>query len=42
MNLNYEFANALEIIKEMNNMENAYEYSKEYIDFLDKGKTERI
>ena len=31
MNLNYEFANGWKVIKEMNNMENAFEYSKEYI-----------
>ena len=42
MNLNYEFANGWKVIKEMNNMENAFEYSKEYIDFLNKSKTERL
>ena len=42
MNLKYEFANGWKVIKEMNNMENVMEYSKEYIDFLNKSKTERL
>ena len=42
MNIKHEFANGWKIIKEMNNLENAMEYSKEYIDFLNKGKTERL
>ena len=42
MDLKYEFANAWKVIKEMNNMENVMSYSKEYIDFLNKGKTERL
>ena len=39
MNLKYEFENGWKVIKEMNNMENAMSYSKEYIDFLNKIKT---
>ncbi len=42
MNIKHEFANGWKIIKEMNNLENAMEYSKEYVDFLNKGKTERL
>lgn len=42
MNLKYEFENGWKVIKEMNNMENAMSYSKEYIDFLNKSKTERL
>ena len=42
MNLKHEFVNGWKVIKEMNNMENVMNYSKEYIDFLNKGKTERL
>ncbi len=42
MNLKYEFENGWKVIKEMNNMENAMAYSKEYINFLNKSKTERL
>lgn len=42
MNLKYEFENGWKVIKKMNNMENVMNYSKEYIDFLNKSKTERL
>ena len=42
MDLKHEEKNGWKVIKEMNNMENAFEYSKEYIDFLNKSKTERL
>ncbi|WP_455539420.1 aminopeptidase [Terrisporobacter sp.] len=42
MNLDYEFKNGWKVIKEMNNMENVMKFSKEYIDFLNKSKTERL
>ena len=42
MKLKHEYANAWDVIREMNNMDNVMEYSKEYIDFLNKGKTERL
>lgn len=42
MNLKHEFENGWKVIKEMNNMENAMAYSKEYINFLNKSKTERL
>ena len=42
MNLKYELKNGWKTIKEMNNMENVMSYSNEYIDFLNKSKTERL
>ena len=42
MNLKYEPVNGWKVIKEMNNMDNAMSYAKGYIDFLNKGKTERL
>lgn len=42
MELKHEFVNGWKVIREMNNMENAMVYSKEYIDFLNKSKTERL
>ena len=42
MKLKHEYANAWDVIREMNNMDNVMKYSKEYIDFLNKGKTERL
>lgn len=41
MNLKYELRNGWKVIKEMNNMDAVMKYSDEYIDFLNKGKTER-
>ena len=41
MNLKYELRNGWKVINEMNNMDAVMEYSNQYMDFLDKGKTER-
>lgn len=41
MNLKYELKNGWKVINEMNNMDAAMKYADEYIDFLNKGKTER-
>ncbi|MEG0854978.1 MAG: aminopeptidase [Terrisporobacter sp.] len=42
MSLKHEFKNGWNVIREMNNMDNVMGYSKEYLDFLNKGKTERL
>ena len=41
MNLKYELRNGWKVINEMNNMDAVMEYSNQYMDFLNKGKTER-
>ena len=41
MNLKYELRNGWKVINEMNNMDAVMKYASEYMDFLDKGKTER-
>ena len=41
MNLKYELRNGWKVINEMNNMDAVMEYSNQYMNFLDKGKTER-
>ncbi|MGM9535904.1 MAG: aminopeptidase [Intestinibacter sp.] len=41
MELKYELRNGWKVIDEMDNMKNAMQYSDEYMDFLNKGKTER-
>lgn len=41
MELKYELRNGWKVINDMNNMENVMAYSDEYMDFLNKGKTER-
>ena len=41
MNLKYELRNGWKVINEMNNIDAVMKYSDEYIDFLNKGKTER-
>ncbi|WP_455539287.1 aminopeptidase [Terrisporobacter sp.] len=41
MKLNYEVKNGWEVARNNNNLENIFEYSKEYMNFLDNGKTER-
>lgn len=41
MNLKYELKNGWEVIKQMGNINDVMKYSDEYIDFLNKGKTER-
>ena len=38
MELKYELRNGWKVINEMNNMANVLKYSKEYMDFLNKGK----
>ena len=42
MKLNYELRNGWDIIRENNDLENVFNYSKEYMHFLDNGKTERL
>ncbi len=42
MNLKYENVNGWKVIKKMNNIDNVMNYSKEYINFLNKSKTERL
>ena len=41
MELKYELRNGWKVIDEMDNMKNVMQYSDEYMDFLNKGKTER-
>ena len=41
MNLKYELRNGWKVINEMNNIDAVMKYSDEYMDFLNKGKTER-
>ncbi|WP_343102105.1 aminopeptidase [Romboutsia sp. MSSM.1001216sp_RTP31141st1_G3_RTP31141_220114] len=41
MNLKYEAKNAWDIERSKNNIEDVMSYSKDYMQFLDKGKTER-
>ena len=41
MNLKYELRNGCKVINEMNNIDAVMKYSDEYMDFLNKGKTER-
>ena len=41
MELKHEFKNAWDVIRENNSMENVMDYSKGYMNFLNKGKTER-
>ena len=41
MELKYELRNGWKVIDEMNNMKDLMQYSDEYMDFLNKGKTER-
>ncbi len=41
MKLNYELRNGWDVIRENNNVEDVFNYSKEYMKFLDNGKTER-
>ncbi|WP_195937701.1 aminopeptidase [Romboutsia sp. 1001713B170131_170501_G6] len=41
MNLKYEAKNAWDIERSKNNIEDIMSYSKDYMQFLDKGKTER-
>ncbi|MBN9645622.1 aminopeptidase [Terrisporobacter glycolicus] len=41
MKLNYKLKNGWDVVRENNDYENVFRYSKEYIQFLDKGKTER-
>ncbi len=41
MKLKYEFKNAWEVEREKNNIEQVMSYSKDYMNFLDAGKTER-
>lgn len=42
MELKHEFKNVWEEISKNGNMQEVLEYSKSYMDFLDKGKTERL
>lgn len=41
MKLNYELRNGWDVIRENNHVEDVFNYSKEYMNFLDNGKTER-
>lgn len=41
MKLNYELRNGWDVIRENNHVEDVFNYSKEYMKFLDNGKTER-
>lgn len=41
MKLNYQLKNGWDVAKEMNEMENVFKYSDEYMTFLNNGKTER-
>ena len=41
MELTYKQKNGWSIINESNNLEEVFNYSEEYKDFLNKGKTER-
>lgn len=41
MKLNYELRNGWDVIRENNQVEDVFNYSKEYMNFLDNGKTER-
>lgn len=42
MELKYETRNGWKVIDEMNNFQKVMDYSDEYIDFLNNGKTERL
>lgn len=41
MKLNYELKNGWDVVRENNDYKNVFQYSKEYMEFLDHGKTER-
>ena len=41
MKLNCKLKNGWDIVREKNGYKNVFKYSKEYMQFLDRGKTER-